>query len=80
MLKNGKSANRNEHQNRKPKFFWHQNRKTEVLWRKNRNSDLKNSQNHKIKNLNAPLYILQHELHISSNLKKSTYFTKTILR
>ena len=44
MLKNGKSANRNEHQNRK----------AEVFWRKNRKTDLKNSQNHKTENPNAP--------------------------
>jgi len=44
MLKNEKSANRNEHQNRKTAVFWHKNRKT----------DLKNSQNCKTENLNAP--------------------------
>ena len=27
MLKYGKSANRNEHQNRKTEVFWHKNRK-----------------------------------------------------
>jgi len=27
MLKNEKSANRNEHQNRKTEVFWHKNRK-----------------------------------------------------
>ena len=37
MLKNKKSANCNEHQNRKTEVFWHKNRKT----------DLKNSQNRK---------------------------------
>ena len=35
--KQQKSANRNEHHNRKTKVFWHKNRKT----------DLKNSQNRK---------------------------------
>ena len=45
MLKNEKSANRNEHQNRKTEGFWHKNRKT----------DLKNSQNRKTENPNAPL-------------------------
>ena len=44
MLKNGKSANRNEHQNRK----------TEVFRRKNRKTELKNSQNHRTENPNAP--------------------------
>ena len=37
MLKIEKSANRNEHQNRKTEVFYHKNRKT----------DLKNSQNRK---------------------------------
>ena len=45
MLKNEKSANRNEHQNRKTEVFWHKNRKT----------DLKNSQNRKTENPNIPL-------------------------
>ena len=45
MLKNEKSANRNDHQNRK----------TEVFCNKNRKTDLKNSQNLKTKNPNAPL-------------------------
>ena len=44
MLKNGKSVNRNEHQNREIEVFWHKNRKT----------DLKNSQNRKTGNPNAP--------------------------
>ena len=44
MLKNGKSVNRNEHQNRETEVFWHKNRKT----------GLKNSQNRKTGNLNAP--------------------------
>ena len=30
MLKNGKSANRNEHQNRKTDVFWNKNRKTDL--------------------------------------------------
>ena len=30
MLKNGKSANRNEHQNRKTEVYWHRNRKTNL--------------------------------------------------
>ena len=30
MLKDGKSANRNEHQNRKTEVFWHKNRNTEI--------------------------------------------------
>ena len=41
-----KSANRNEHRNRKTKVFWHKNQKT----------DLKNSQNRKTENPNAPLF------------------------
>ena len=45
MLKNEKSANRNDHQNRK----------TEVFCNKNRKTDLKNSQNRKTENPNAPL-------------------------
>ena len=45
MLKNEKSANRNEHQNRKT-VFWHKNRKT----------DLKNSQNRKTENPNVSLF------------------------
>ena len=44
-LKNEKSANRNDHQNRK----------TEVFRNKNRKTDLKNSQNRKTENPNAPL-------------------------
>ena len=44
MLKNEKSANRNEHQNRKTEVFQHKNRKT----------DLKNSQNRKTENPNVP--------------------------
>ena len=46
MLKNEKSANRIEHQNRKTEVFWHKNRKT----------DQKNIQNRKTENPNAPLY------------------------
>ena len=49
MLENEKSANRNDHQNRK----------TEVFWNKNRKTDLKNIQKRKTENPNAPL------LHIS---------------
>ena len=45
MLKNGKSANRNEHQNWKPKFF---GTKTEKPIQKN-------IQNRKTENPNAPL-------------------------
>ena len=45
MLKNEKSENRNDHQNRK----------TEVFCNKNRKTDLKNSQNRKTENPNAPL-------------------------
>ena len=45
MLKNEKSANRDEHQNRK----------TEVFWPKNRKTDGKNSQNRKTENPNVPL-------------------------
>ena len=41
MLKNEKSANRIEHQNRKTEVFWHKNRKT--------------VQNRKTENPNAPL-------------------------
>ena len=48
MLKNGKCANRNEHQNRKTELFWHKDRKTY----------LKNSRNRKTKNPNAPLLSL----------------------
>ena len=47
MLKNEKSANRNDHQNRQ----------TEVFCSKNRKTDLKNSQNRKTENPNAPLFI-----------------------
>ena len=47
MLKNEKSANRNDHQNRK----------TEVFCNKNRKTDLKNSQNRKTENPNAPLQL-----------------------
>ena len=46
MLKNEKSANRNDHQNRK----------TEVFCNKNRKTDLKHSQNCKTENPNAPLF------------------------
>ena len=42
MLKNEKSANRNEDQTRKTEAFWHKNRKT----------DLKNCQNRKTENPN----------------------------
>ena len=52
-LKNEKSANHNEHQNRKTEVFWHKNRKTEVFWHKNRKTNLKNSQNRKTENSNA---------------------------
>ena len=52
MLKNEKSANRNDHQNRK----------TEVFCNKNRKMDLKNSQNRKTENPNAPLRYLAHGL------------------
>ena len=45
ILKNEKSANRDEHQNRKTVAFWPKNRKT----------DPKNSQNRKTENPNAPL-------------------------
>ena len=45
MLKDEKSANRNEHQNRK----------TEVFWLKNRKTDLNKRQNRKIENPNVPL-------------------------
>jgi len=45
MLKNEKSANRDERQNRK----------TEVFWPRNRKTDRKNSQNRKTENPNAPL-------------------------
>ena len=45
MLKNEKSATRDDHQNRK----------TEVFCNKNRKTDLKNSQNRKTENPNAPL-------------------------
>ena len=45
MLKNEKSANRNDHQNQK----------TEVFCNKNQKTDLKNSQNRKTENPNAPL-------------------------
>ena len=30
MLINGKSVNRNEHQNRETEVFWHKNRKTDL--------------------------------------------------
>ena len=45
MLKNEKSANGNDHQNRK----------TEVFCNKNRKTDLRNSQNRKTENPNAPI-------------------------
>ena len=45
MLKNEKSANRIEHENRKIEVFWHKNRKT----------DQKNIQNRKTENPNALL-------------------------
>ena len=45
MLKNEKSANRNEPKNRKTEVFWHKNRKT----------DLKKCQNRKTENRNIPL-------------------------
>ena len=48
MLKNEKSANRNDHQNRKIEVFWHKNRKP----------DLKNSPNRKTENPNVPLLYL----------------------
>ena len=44
MLKNGKSANRDEHQNRKSEVFGVETEKT----------DLKNSQNCRTENPNAP--------------------------
>ena len=47
MLKNEKSTNRNDHQNRK----------TEVFCNKNQKTDLKNSQNRKTENPIAPLII-----------------------
>ena len=56
MLKTEKSANRNDHQNRK--------------------TDLKNSQNRKTENPNAPLYIalneaVRHRLQVISSLTLS---------
>ena len=45
LIRNGKSANHNELQNRKTGVFWHKNRKT----------DLKHGQNRKIENPSAPL-------------------------
>jgi hypothetical protein len=45
MLKKGKTANRNRHQNGK----------TDVFWCKNRKTDLKTGQNRKTDNPNAPL-------------------------
>ena len=45
MLKNGKLANCNEHQNRETEVFLYKSRKTNI----------KNSQNHKTKNPNALL-------------------------
>lgn len=48
VLKNGKSANRKERENWKTEVFWHKTRKT----------DLKNGQNRKTKNPNAPLFHL----------------------
>ena len=47
MLKNRKSANSNEHQNRKTEFFFTQ---------KNWKTDLKNSQNRKTENPDAPSF------------------------
>ena len=52
MLKNEKSANRNDHQNRK----------TEVFCNKNRKTDLKNSQNRKTENPNAPLFYIRGDI------------------
>ena len=39
MLKNGKSANRNEHQNRKTEDFWHKKQKTNLKNRQNRKAE-----------------------------------------
>ena len=58
MLKNEKSANRNEHQNRKTEVFWHKNRKTDLKnWqsRKTENSNLFSSDSDAP--VNARLYI-----------------------
>jgi len=46
MLKNEKSANRNENENRKTEVFGHESRKT----------DLKTGQNRKTENPNAPVH------------------------
>ena len=55
MLKNEKSANRDDHQNRK----------TEVFCNKNRKTDLKNSQNRKTENPNAPSLSLSLKSHMN---------------
>ena len=82
MLKNGKSVNRNEHQNRENEVFWHKNRKT----------DLKNSQNRKTKNpIAPPLYLnivipffLKDRLnmrHVMANLRKIVaLYTMTVTK
>ena len=72
MLKNGKSVNRNEHQNRENEVFWHKNRKT----------DLKNSQNRKTENPSAPLdkqetHIIKDISRISVHAQKSTLLRKS---
>ena len=78
MLKNEKSAKRNDHQNRK----------TEVFCNKNRKTDLKNSQNRKTENPNAPLrtlpdpalfgYYFQKMILAKSNAKKINIYTSQI--
>ena len=55
LIRNGKSANRNELQNRKTGVFWHKNRKT----------DLKHGQNRKIENPSAPLFYQLYGFRIS---------------
>ena len=59
MLKNEKSVNRIEHQNRETEVFWHKNRKT----------DQKNIQNRKTENPNAPS-IFRRDREPSSELGK----------
>ena len=66
MLKNEKSANRNDYQNRK----------TEVFCNKNRKTDLKNSQNRKTENPNAPLNTEKYFLVTVNNFTNSTNMSR----
>ena len=70
MLKNEKSANSNDHQNRK----------TEVLCNKNRKTDLKNSLNRKTENPNAPLLTALKNFQVSKALVRGSCWEKTVKR